>query len=66
MSPPLILTDEPTGNLDTKATQSVFALMCEISAASGTAFLLVTHNLALAHRCDRIIELVDGQVLGNG
>jgi lipoprotein-releasing system ATP-binding protein len=66
MSPPLILADEPTGNLDTKATESVFALMREISAASGTTFLLVTHNLALAHRCDRIIELVDGQVLGKG
>jgi lipoprotein-releasing system ATP-binding protein len=63
MSPPLILADEPTGNLDTKATEGIFALMREISAASGTTFLLVTHNLALAHQCDRIIELVDGQVV---
>ncbi|MDY7575472.1 ABC transporter ATP-binding protein [Actimicrobium sp. CCI2.3] len=63
MSPPLILADEPTGNLDTKATEGVFALMRDIASASGTTFLLVTHNLALAHQCDRIIELVDGQVV---
>ncbi|GAA4014731.1 ABC transporter ATP-binding protein [Actimicrobium antarcticum] len=63
MSPPLILADEPTGNLDTKSADSVFALMREVSASSGTTFLLVTHNLALAHQCDRIIELVDGQVV---
>ena len=66
MSPPLILADEPTGNLDTKATEGIFALMREIAAASGTTFLLVTHNLGLAHQCDRIIELVDGQVVTAG
>jgi lipoprotein-releasing system ATP-binding protein len=37
--------------------------MKEVSAASGTTFLLVTHNLSLAKRCDRTIELVDGQIV---
>jgi lipoprotein-releasing system ATP-binding protein len=65
LAPPLILADEPTGNLDTKTTQDVFALMRAISADSGASFLLVTHNMDLAARCDRIIELVDGQVLSD-
>jgi lipoprotein-releasing system ATP-binding protein len=63
MRPPLVLADEPTGNLDTKAAEGVFALMREVNAASGTAFLLVTHNPDLAQRCDRIVELVDGQIV---
>ena len=63
LEPPLILADEPTGNLDTKSADSVFELMRQVSAASATTFLLVTHNMALAQRCDRIIELVDGRIV---
>jgi lipoprotein-releasing system ATP-binding protein len=62
MNPDLVLADEPTGNLDTKAADSVFELMREVNRVSGTSFLLVTHNLELARRCDRIIEVVDGRV----
>jgi lipoprotein-releasing system ATP-binding protein len=63
LGPPLILADEPTGNLDTKSADSVFELMHQISRSSGTTFLFVTHNMALARRCDRIIEMVDGQIV---
>ena len=63
LNPPLILADEPTGNLDTKSADSVFELMRQISASNGTTFLFVTHNMALAARCDRIIEIVDGQIV---
>ncbi len=62
MKPDLVLADEPTGNLDTKSADGVFALMREVNRDSGTSFLLVTHNLELARRCDRIIEVVDGRV----
>jgi lipoprotein-releasing system ATP-binding protein len=62
MDPDLVLADEPTGNLDTKAADSVFELMREVNRVSGTSFLLVTHNLELARRCDRIIEVVDGRI----
>lgn len=62
MNPDLVLADEPTGNLDTKAADSVFELMREVNRVSGTSFLLVTHNLELARRCDRIIEVVDGRI----
>jgi lipoprotein-releasing system ATP-binding protein len=63
LNPPLVLADEPTGNLDTKSAAGVFDLMRRVSADSGTAFLFVTHNLALAQRCDRIVELVDGRIV---
>ena len=62
MNPDLVLADEPTGNLDTKSADSVFELMRQVNRDSGTSFLLVTHNLDLARRCDRIIEVVDGRV----
>jgi lipoprotein-releasing system ATP-binding protein len=64
LNPPLILADEPTGNLDTKTADGVFELMRSVSAQNRTTFLFVTHNTALAQRCDRIVELVDGRIVG--
>jgi lipoprotein-releasing system ATP-binding protein len=63
LEPPLILADEPTGNLDTKSANAVFELMRKVNADRGTTFLMVTHNLNMAERCDRIIDLVDGRVV---
>ena len=60
--PPLVLADEPTGNLDTQSSQEVFELLREIHASQGTAFLIVTHDPRLAERCDRLVEIVDGQL----
>ena len=62
MNPDLVLADEPTGNLDSKSADGVFDLMRHVNRESGTSFLLVTHNLELARRCDRIIEVVDGRI----
>ena len=62
MNPDLVLADEPTGNLDTKSADAVFELMRQVNRDSGTSFLLVTHNIDLARRCDRILEVVDGRV----
>jgi lipoprotein-releasing system ATP-binding protein len=59
---PLVLADEPTGNLDTHAADEIFALMRKFNRERGTAFLIVTHDPRLARRCDRIIELVDGRI----
>jgi lipoprotein-releasing system ATP-binding protein len=60
--PPLVLADEPTGNLDTASSTAVFELMRRFNRESGTAFLIVTHDPRIADRCDRVIELVDGRL----
>jgi lipoprotein-releasing system ATP-binding protein len=62
MNPDLVLADEPTGNLDTKSADAVFELMRRVNRESGTSFLLVTHNMDLARRCDRTIQVVDGRI----
>ncbi|MBK9114132.1 MAG: ABC transporter ATP-binding protein [Betaproteobacteria bacterium] len=63
--PPLVLADEPTGNLDTRSADGVFDLMREINVANRTTFLIVTHDPRLAQRCDRIVELVDGRIVAD-
>ncbi len=63
MRPALVLADEPTGNLDTKSADDVFALMREVNQSQGTTFLIITHNMELASRTDRIIEIIDGKVV---
>ena len=63
--PAVILADEPTGNLDTKSADGVFDVLREVNRSSGTTFLIVTHDPRLARRCDRIIELVDGNIVSD-
>ena len=65
MQPALVLADEPTGNLDTKSSDAAFELLRNVNRASGTTFLIVTHDPRLAQRCDRIIELVDGRLVSD-
>ena len=61
MKPALVLADEPTGNLDTKSADGVFEMMQRVNKEEGTTFLIVTHNMSLARRCHRIVEVVDGR-----
>ena len=63
LEPPLVLADEPTGNLDTAASDEVFALMRRMHAQRKISFLIVTHDPRLAARCDRVIEIVDGRIV---
>ncbi|HMN08327.1 MAG TPA: ABC transporter ATP-binding protein [Gemmatimonadaceae bacterium] len=62
MRPPLVLADEPTGNLDSESGEQVFQLLRDFNRRHHTAFVIVTHDDRLAERCDRIVHLVDGQV----
>jgi putative ABC transport system ATP-binding protein len=62
-SPPILLADEPTGQLDSETGMAIFALLREI-AASGTAVLMATHDDVLARGADRVLTLIDGELEG--
>ncbi|MBW7923513.1 MAG: ABC transporter ATP-binding protein [Burkholderiaceae bacterium] len=64
MNPPVLLADEPTGNLDTKSADAVFELLRRVNREEGTSVLFVTHNPELASRCDKTIQVVDGAIVG--
>jgi lipoprotein-releasing system ATP-binding protein len=66
LEPPLVLADEPTGNLDRASSDEVFALLRRMHAELNTSFVIVTHDPRLAARCDRLIELVDGRIERDG
>jgi ABC-type lipoprotein export system ATPase subunit len=61
-APKIILTDEPTGNLDTRSGNEVFSLMREMNRESGVAFVMITHDDRLAQAADRILLIEDGLI----
>ena len=61
-NPRLVMADEPTGNLDARNADSIFALLGELNQRQGTAFLVVTHDLQLARRMSRQLEMRDGHL----
>ena len=66
MEPPLVLADEPTGNLDTASSDEVFVQLRRMHAERGVSFVVVTHDPRLAARCDRLVELIDGRIARDG
>mgnify|MGYP000896148690 CR=1 FL=1 len=60
--PKIILADEPTGNLDSDTTETIYNLMREINKSLGTTFVIITHDRRIAEKADRIIEISDGRI----
>jgi putative ABC transport system ATP-binding protein len=65
-TPKLLLADEPTGNLDTATGRTIIDLLFALQARHGTTLVLITHDPALAQRCDRMVRLADGRVADDG
>lgn len=64
--PSILLADEPTGNLDSHNSDTVFNLMLQLAKEKNVGVLIVTHNLDLAARCDRVISIRDGVIVNSG
>lgn len=64
--PDLLFADEPTGNLDTRTGKHVIDLLFELNSRSATTLVLVTHDAALAGRCNRVVELDAGRIVKGG
>jgi len=62
MQPDILMADEPTGSLDHATGESIISLMFELNQAFGTALLLVTHDMALAQRCQRVVQIAAGRL----
>lgn len=60
--PKLVLADEPTGNLDSDTSESIYNLVRDINKKSKTTFVIITHDQRIAEKADRIIEIKDGRV----
>ncbi len=61
-NPPLILADEPTGNLDSRSGAEIISILTSLHAEQGITLVMITHDASIAHRCQRIVHLKDGQI----
>ena len=65
MAPDIVLADEPTGNLDTTSGSDIMGIFLDL-AAQGRTLIFITHDLALARRAHRIVEIRDGKIVRDG
>lgn len=66
VKPKILLADEPTGNLDGVTGQQIIDLLFELHDKNDTTLMLITHDLNLAKRCDRVVRIADGLIVGEG
>jgi len=62
--PPLILADEPTGNLDSRSGEEIISILTTLHSEQGITLIMITHDADIAHQCQRIIYLKDGEIVG--
>ena len=62
-SPKIILADEPTGNLDSNTTNDIYNLLRDINKKYNTTFVIITHDNRIAEKADRVIEVLDGNII---
>ena len=62
-NPPLILADEPTGNLDSSSGAEIISILTSLHAEQNITLVTITHDTNIAHHCQRIVHLMDGQVV---
>ena len=62
-NPPLLPADEPTGNLDSKSGEGIISILTSLHAEQGITVVMITHDTNIAHHCQRIIHLKDGQII---
>ncbi len=62
-TPPLILADEPTGNLDSHSGEEIISILTTLHEEQNNTLIMITHDADIAHRCHRIIQIKDGQVV---
>jgi len=65
MSPSIILADEPTGNLDTRTSHEIMALLQELNRDDGVLVIVVTHEQDISEHCERVISIRDGEVVSD-
>lgn len=61
-NPAIILADEPTGNLDSETTETVYEILRNVNKQFGTTFVIITHDRRIAEKADRIVEIRDGRI----
>jgi len=62
-NPPLVLADEPTGNLDSHAGAEIISILTNLHDEKSVTMVIITHDAAIAHHCQRIVHLMDGMVV---
>jgi len=65
-NPPLLLADEPTGNLDSRSGAEIISILTSLHAEQGITLVMITHDASIASHCQRIINLKDGEVVAEG
>ncbi len=66
IEPKILLADEPTGNLDGRTGQQIIELLFQLHEQHKTTLVLITHDLKLASRCQRVVRIADGLIVGEG